>query len=231
MKDNSVFPSPVYKEAVLAPLFNGSKQFFREGHMLIDQAHCAMLVEQEILSAKEGQAILSALDEIQQEIDFDSVEYTGEFEDYFFFIEHCLKQKLGADLAGRLHTGRSRNDIDHTLFKLNIKSRLFQFQQKLDALINSLLTVMEANVDTLVVAYTHGQPAQPTSFAHYLGAFVEVLLRDQERLQQAYKTVDLCPMGAAAITTTGFNLSRNRVAELLGFSAPLNNSYGCIFCL
>mgnify|MGYP000704697991 CR=1 FL=1 len=228
MKDTSVFPSQIYKETVLAPLFEGSKKYFKDGHLAIDQAHCVMLVEQGIIPSEDGAKILAALEEIQQEVNFDEIEYTGEFEDYFFFIEHCLKQKLGADLAGRLHTGRSRNDIDHTLFKLNIKSRLIQLNTDLECLIGSLLTVSEDNYETVVVAYTHGQPAQPTTFSHYLSAFVEVLLRDKQRLLNAMETVNLSPMGAAAITTSGFGLDRKRVGELLGFEAPLYNSYGCI---
>lgn len=228
MIDNSVFPSPVYKETVLAPLFEGSKKHFKQGHLAIDQAHCIMLVEQGILSHQDGSDILNALDEILQEVNFDELEYTGEFEDYFFFIEHCLKQKLGADLAGRLHTGRSRNDIDHTLFKLNLKQRLFTLDSDLTQLTTTLLDVCELNYETIVLAYTHGQPAQPTTFAHYLAAFVEVMHRDRQRLFHTLEIVDLSPMGAAAITTSGFNLSRDRVAELLGFDKPLQNSYGCI---
>ena len=85
-----------------------------------------------------------------------------------------------------------------------------------------------AERDTLIVAYTHGQPAQPTTFGHYLGAVIEVLLRDAERLDAAAGALDKCPMGAAAITTSGFEIDRGRVADLLGFEAPLLNAYGCI---
>jgi argininosuccinate lyase len=78
------------------------------------------------------------------------------------------------------------------------------------------------------VAYTHGQPAQPTTFAHYLGAVLEVLLADVQRLLQARAALDLCPMGAAAITTSGFPIDRHYIAALLGFVEPKRNSYGCI---
>src|SRR5262249_44144732 len=81
---------------------------------------------------------------------------------------------------------------------------------------------------TLVVAYTHGQPAQPTTFGHYIAALIEVLLRDNDRLVAASQALELCSMGAAAITTTGFPIDRARVAHLLGFAAVQENSYGCI---
>ena len=81
---------------------------------------------------------------------------------------------------------------------------------------------------TLVVAYTHGQPAQPTTYGHYLGAVIELLLRDVERLRHASRYPDLCSMGAAAITTSGFPLDRAAMAELLGFAEVQENAYGCI---
>ena len=94
--------------------------------------------------------------------------------------------------------------------------------------IAALLDVAESNRATLVVAYTHGQPAQPTTYGHYLGALVELLLRDVERLRQASRYPDLSSMGAAAITTSGFPLDRAAMAELLGFAEVQENAYGCI---
>ncbi|MBU1306887.1 MAG: argininosuccinate lyase, partial [Alphaproteobacteria bacterium] len=165
---------------------------------------------------------------IAAEVDPAKLVYTGEVEDYFFQIEKELKARLGPDLAGRLHTARSRNDIDHTLFKLGLKTRLDLLLTKARALYDVLIDAAEANKATLIVAYTHGQPAQPSTFAHYLGAMIEVLGRDIDRLQAAYDIVDQSPMGAAAITTSGFPIDRARVAHLLGFAAPLQNSYSCI---
>src|SRR4029434_9860634 len=86
----------------------------------------------------------------------------------------------------------------------------------------------EPDRDTIVVAYTHGQPAQPTTYGHYLAAFIELSLRDMDRLLHAARTVDLSSMGAAAITTSSFGLDRARMAELLGFADAQENSYGCI---
>ena len=91
-----------------------------------------------------------------------------------------------------------------------------------------MLDVAEREDGTLIVAYTHGQPAQPSTYGHYLSAAAEVALRDARRLSDAADLLDLCPMGAAAITTSGFPIDRARVADLLGFARPLTNSYGCI---
>ncbi|HCO56451.1 MAG TPA: argininosuccinate lyase [Pelagibacterium sp.] len=228
MKDTSVFPDPVYKETVLRPLFDGAKDHHADGFRAIDRAHLVMLAETGILKREQAASIAKALVAIDAEIDLDSLVYAGEVEDFFFLIEKHLKGRLGPDLAGRLHTSRSRNDIDHTLFKLGLKPRTEILLEKMRALLDAVLTTAEREAETLIVAYTHGQPAQPTTFGHYLGAMAEVLIRDIEKVEAALEVIDLSPMGAAAITTSGFPIERERVAELLGFSRPLENSYGCI---
>lgn len=228
MSDYSQFPDPVYKETVLKPLFDGAKNHHAEAFRAIDRAHLVMLFETGILPPETARAIAQALCAIDREIDPQALEYTGEVEDYFFAREKALKERLGADTGGRLHTARSRNDIDHTVFKLALKAHVDRLLEDLRALIAALIAKAEAEKDTLAMAYTHGQPAQPTTFGHYLAALVEVLLRDLKRVEAARETVNLCSMGAAAITTSGFAIDRARVAELLGFAAPQENSYGCI---
>lgn len=228
LSDQSVFPDPVYKETVLAPLFDGAKDHHVAGFRAIDRAHLVMLAETGILEPDQARDIAVALDDIDAGIDPAKLVYTGEVEDFFFLIEKELKARVGPDLGGRLHTARSRNDIDHTLFKLVLRQRLDVLIAKALALHRTLIDAAERERDTLIVAYTHGQPAQPTTFGHYLAAIVEFVGRDIGRLFDAYRIVDLSPMGAAAITTTGFPTDRALVAELLGFAAPLQNSYSCI---
>jgi argininosuccinate lyase len=225
---DDVFPAPVFRETVLAPLFEGAKAHFVEAFRAVDRAHCVMLAERGLLTPKEGRAIASALAGIERELDLAATPYTGEVEDLFFLVEKALKQRLDPDVAGRLHTGRSRNDIDHTVFKIVLRRRIDALLSDARGLLKALIDKAEAERDTLVVAYTHGQPAQPTTFGHYLAAAVEVLIGDIERLVAARAVVDQCSMGAAAITTTGFALDRARMAELLGFFAVRLNSYGCI---
>ncbi|MRX32192.1 argininosuccinate lyase [Aminobacter sp. MDW-2] len=228
LSDKSVFPDPVYKETVLRPLFDGAKTHHVDGFRAIDRAHLVMLTETGILDAKQASAIAGALEAIDREVDPEKLVYAGEVEDFFFLIEKELKARLGADVAGRLHTSRSRNDIDHTLFKLGLKQRIDALMVKARHLLAAMIDAAEREKATLIVAYTHGQPAQPSTFGHYLSAAIEVLLRDIERFEEARKIVDLSPMGAAAITTSGFPIDRQRVADLLGFAAPLRNSYSCI---
>lgn len=226
--DRSRFPDPVYRETVLRPLFDGVRHHHAEALHRIDLAHLVMLVETGILDAGQGAAIARGLQAMGREIDPAALAYGGDVEDYFFHMERELKARVGADIGGRLHTARSRNDIDHTFLKLDLKPRIDRLLAACRQLLGALIEVAERDRDVLIVAYTHGQPAQPTTHGHYLAAMIEVLIRDMERIEAARAIVDLCPMGAAAITTSGFPISRERVAELLGFAAPLQNSYSCI---
>ncbi|WP_273687416.1 argininosuccinate lyase [Ketogulonicigenium vulgare] len=228
LTDGSVFPDPVYKETVLRPLFDGAKTHHVAAFGAIDRAHLVMLAETGILPAADAGKIAVARAALDTEIDPATLTYTGEVEDYFFLIEKELKARVGAELGGRLHTARSRNDIDHTLFKLGLRARLNLLIEQAIALHGAIVAKAEAESATLIVAYTHGQPAQPSTLGHYLSAMAEILARDIQRLFEAYRIVNLSPMGAAAITTSGFPINRERVAELLGFAAPLQNSYSCI---
>ncbi|WP_109316063.1 argininosuccinate lyase [Pseudovibrio ascidiaceicola] len=228
MIDSSKFPHPVYKDTVLAPLFEGVKAHHVASITQINQAHLVMLCETRIVPGETGKQIAEALLEIEKDLADADPEYTGEYEDYFFLVEAELKKRLGPDIAGMLHTARSRNDMDHTVFKLALAKRCDALTQQALHLCDVLIKKAEIEKETLIVAYTHGQPAQPSTFGHYLSAALEVLLRDLERLNLARAGIDHCPMGAAAITTSGFPINRERMAQLLGFSEPLLNSYGCI---
>ncbi|WP_289069515.1 argininosuccinate lyase [uncultured Aliiroseovarius sp.] len=228
MTDLEHFPHPVYTETVLAPLFEGVKANYATHMADINAAHLAMLAETGILTAEDAGKIARALAEIADETDLSELVYTGEYEDYFFFVEAELKRRLGDDLGGMLHTARSRNDMDHTVFKMALRTRADTMLAELSALARIMLDKAKAEAETPIVAYTHGQPAQISTFGHYLSAALEVLLSDIARLVAARASFDLCPMGAAAITTSGFPIDRHRMADLLGFSAPRRNSYGCI---
>ena len=228
--DPDRFPDPVYKDTVLKPLFEGAKAHFADHLRGINRAHLVMLAETGILTQEQAKAIAGALREVDAQ-DLSKVDYTGDVEDFFFHVEAELIRLLGVDLAGRLHTGRSRNDMDHTIFRLSLKAKIDCLAEEGRALAEAMIDKAGAERGTIIVAYTHGQPAQPSTFGHYIAAVVEVLLRDLERLAAARIVVDRSPMGAAAITTTGFPIDRGRVAELLGFAAPTENSYASIACV
>jgi argininosuccinate lyase len=172
--------------------------------------------------------MLAGLDAIEATLQLDGRADAAGFEDLFFLREDALRREIGAELAGRLHTGRSRNDLEATIFRLQLRARMVGTMAMVAELAATVLRIARHEAATPILAYTHGQPAQPTTYGHYLAAFAEVLIRDLARLERALDDLDASPMGAAAITTTGFPISRERVAELLGFARVQENSYGCI---
>ncbi len=114
------------------------------------------------------------------------------------------------------------------MFRMVLKKKLIENLELHESLVEKLIYKAGSNLEEIILLYTHGQPAQPSTLAHYLGAVIEVILRDMERIYSALQNVDLCPMGAAAITTSGFNVDRELMAELLGFHDCVENSYGAI---
>ena len=134
----------------------------------------------------------------------------------------------GDDVAGRLHTARSRNDIDMTMYRMRQREFILGLLAATFELRRSLLDLADRHRDTILAVHTHTQRAQPTTVAHYLLAVVEQLERDAPRLEAAYERTNRNPLGACAITGTGFPIDRQLTSELLGFCGPTGNTYGSI---
>jgi argininosuccinate lyase len=154
--------------------------------------------------------------------------YRPEYEDLFFMIEAKLGELIGEELAGKVHIARSRNDMGEGMYRLVIREHLLSLISDVDNLGEALLEKAKAYIHAVMPAHTHTQPAQPTTFGHYLLAIYDNLGRDRDRLIRAFHTVNQSPLGAVAITTTGFPISRERLADLLGFQGLVENSYDAI---
>ncbi|MHB1651455.1 MAG: argininosuccinate lyase [Desulfitobacteriaceae bacterium] len=227
MAENGKFPADIYRRVVLEPIFEQMREYLFYPMMKLNHAHGIMLIERGLLSPEEGKRILAGLKRITDER-VQALTYDGQFEDLFFYIEELLGQEIGHDLAGKLHTARSRNDMDVTIYRLVLREMVLKAMQALANLHQAVLTLAGEHLETVMPGYTHTQPAQPTTLAHYLVAVADVLERDFGRLQHVYLTTNRSPMGAAAFTTTGFPIDRARVQALLGFDALVENSYDAI---
>jgi argininosuccinate lyase len=226
-KDRSVFPAPIYRDTVLAPIFADAKRYFLEPLLEIEYAHTLMLARQEIMPKSEAATCLRALDQLNLS-EIKAAHYDGTFEDLFFYLEKRLAAACGEEITGKMHTARSRNDIDMTMYRMVLRERLLDFFKAQLHLHGLLLDLAWKHRTALMPAYTHNQPAQPTTLGHYLMGYIEVLERDAERLRQSYARVNRSPLGACAITTTGFPIDRKFTATLLGFDDLQVNSYGAI---
>jgi argininosuccinate lyase len=221
------FPAQVYADTVLRQNFEDAKKYFLDSLLEIHYAHTRMLACQDILTAGEARELIAALDGLDRAC-IKAAPYDGGCEDLFYLVETLLEKACGRDLAGKMHTARSRNDIALTLYRMTARRELLLLAETVAELRRVLLEKAGNHLETIMPAHTHTQPAQPTTLGHYLLAVCEFLARDWERFQAAFARVNLSPMGAAAITTSGFPIDRYQTARLLGFEGVAENSYGAI---
>jgi argininosuccinate lyase len=221
------FPAPVYAETVLAANFEDAKKYFLDALLEIHAAHTLMLARQGIIPKVDARLCLEAIARLERPAIL-AARYDGRCEDLFFHVQNLLIQACGEEVAGKIHTARSRNDIDLAMYRMRLRWEILQIVAQAADMREVLLDVAASHVETIMPAYTHTQPAQPTTLAHYLLAAVEFLGRDLQRLRAAFATVNRNPLGACAITTTGFPIDRDYTARLLGFEGLQLNSYGAI---
>ena len=186
-------------------------------------AHATMLGEQGIIPKEDAQAIINGLKAILSDIEGGGVEFSLENEDIHMNIETILTQRIG-EAGKRLHTGRSRNDQVAVDFRLYIKEEIPKIINMLLDLENVLIAKAEANLDAVMPGYTHLQRAQPTTFAHYMMAYANMIRRDITRFEDCLERMDECPLGAGALATSSYPVNRERTAQLLGFKKPTENS-------
>jgi len=186
-------------------------------------AHAKMLCKIGILTELECDDIISGLKTIAKEIEQGEFNWSIQQEDVHMNIEARLTDLIG--VAGKkLHTGRSRNDQVATDIRLYLRKEIDVINEQLNRLQHAILDLAEQEADTIMPGFTHLQVAQPVTFGHHLMAWFEMLSRDQERLQDCCKRINVMPLGAAALAGTSYPIDRQMTAELLGFSRPSNNS-------
>jgi argininosuccinate lyase len=194
-----------------------------EAVIKINEAHVAMLMEQQILEERKGTKLLKALTELDPKM-----KLKPSIEDVHLAIEEEVNKKVGLETGGNLHIAKSRNDQVATAIRMELRETLLELINFITKLQEALIGLAEKHIETLVPGYTHLHPAQPITFAHYLLSHVDMLERDLKRLEETYSRVNLCPMGAGAIATTSFPINRDRTAELLGFGEVLENSIDAV---
>ena len=190
-------------------------------------AHAQMLANQGLISKKEAELIIRGLVSIREEIEQGKLEFKLELEDIHMNIESRLFEKIG-DVAGKLHTARSRNDQVALDLRLFVKEAIGETVSKLKHFQLALLDVAEVNKSVIMPGYTHLQQAQPVLFAHHLLAYFEMLQRDVMRFQDCMKRTDVLPLGSGALAGVGYSIDRDFVAKKLEFSELSRNSLDAV---
>ena len=191
------------------------------------RAHAAMLATQGIISDSDAGAIREGLLTVLSEIEGGSFVFSTALEDIHMNVEARLKEIIG-EPAGRLHTGRSRNDQVAVDFRLWVRDQCDAVDGALVRLLQACLVQAEAGVDWVMPGFTHLQVAQPVTFGHHMMAYVEMLARDRSRFADARARMNRSPLGAAALAGTSFPIDRQMTAQALGFDAPMANSLDAV---
>lgn len=205
---------------------SSEEELLQELHITakINKAHILMLAEQNIISRSRAQRIVDAVLRMEDDCYRDVLD-SPMFRGLYMAYEEGLIKRIGLDDAGYLQFGRSRNDLKVCVLKIQLRTPLMLLLERMHELIELLIEKAREYRDCILPVYTHYQPAVPISYGHYLTGFAFSILRSAEQIQNLLETdLSICPLGACAVGGTTLPIHPGRTAELLGFSAPLNNS-------
>jgi argininosuccinate lyase len=188
----------------------------------INIAHVIMLSEQKIITKSNGAALLEAL------LNLRNSTLDTSAEDVHMAVEEAVLKQTGTEVGGNLHIAKSRNDQVTTAVRMSLRRELISTMQLAAQLQETFCNSAKKHLNTIILEYTHLQPAQPVTYAHYLLYHIDALGRDLQRLAQTYARVNICPLGAGALATTSFPINRDLTAELLGFDSVLENSIDAV---
>jgi len=190
-------------------------------------AHCKMLARCKIITTAESNKIIKGLKRILRECDEGRFKFSDSLEDIHMNIENRLREIIGP-VAGKLHTARSRNDQICLDIRLYLRKEIDDIVGEINRLTQTLIKIAKKNINHLIPGYTHLQRAQPVLLSHHLLAYVEMMLRDKERFLDAYKRINVMPLGSAALAGTNFPIDRKITAKLLGFPEISHNSMDAV---
>ena len=191
------------------------------------KAHAKMLGAKGILTKADVKEIIRGLNQVQSEINSGEFKFSRSLEDIHMNVEQRLKEIIG-EAAGRLHTGRSRNDQIATDFRLYVRDCLDMLDGQIGDLQKALAKQAEKYADVIMPGFTHLQTAQPVTFGHHMLAYVEMFARDRSRIADARKRMNENPLGAAALAGTSFPIDRYMTSKELGFDRPMRNSLDAV---
>jgi argininosuccinate lyase len=190
-------------------------------------AHARMLAKQSIITNDDAKTIESGLLRIKEKIEEGRFKYNPEYEDIHMNIEAELYKEIG-EIAGKLHTARSRNDQIALDLRLFLKEQISTVLRCLSTLQEILIRKAEVNISTIIPGYTHLQQAQPILIAHHILAYFDMFQRDKERFSSCYERVDVMPLGSGALAGVTYPIDRSAVAKDLGFSSVTSNSIDAV---
>ncbi len=214
-KESAPSIQELYHWRALSPSFDVASYY---AQVLIHRAHTVMLAEEDIIDEEEAAKIIQGIKQIESQAKGDTklVNYMS--------TETLLIKKIG-DVGGKMHIGRSRNDLGHTQRRIYYRDQINRLISAIIDFRKKLTEVAAKNIDTVMPGYTHWRQAQPITLGHYIMGHVEAAGRTVSRLEDIYKRTNLSPLGSAAFAGTGWPINRHRTMHLLGFDGLLENTH------
>ena len=194
----------------------------------VNKAHILMLAKTGIITQDTAKKLLVATAQIESEKDNPTFEINPDVEDLYFNLERYLIKLTGLEIGGQQHTARSRNDLFATEIRIDTRKVFLKLSQMFIDLRRAYLELARDNLDTVMSGYTHMQPSEPVTFAHYLSGVSSALARDYDRYSHAWKSLNLCPLGGCSMGSTSFPIDREYTCRLMGFDEPVQNSLDCV---
>ncbi|TCP44721.1 argininosuccinate lyase [Tamaricihabitans halophyticus] len=218
-------PGEIYTSTILEPSYRFMLAEYFEPLLRTNEAWAVMLGDTGIVEPANVRALLAALGRLTEEGAESFREFNPAHEYFYSHIEHRLADYAGGNAAGEINLGRTRPE---PLTRMALRERILRVSEELVELIDALLGIAEREADTVMPQWTHMQPAQPSTFGHYLLGIVGALERDTERLRAAYRNTNVCTLGCGALAGTSYPVDRDQVAELLGFTGVRDNTIDCV---
>lgn len=219
----------VVRELMIAPTLSEEEISRSYQHYIsINKAHVLMLAETGIISSNVAKKILVASEKMGDMGDTPTFPIVPELEEMYFNLENYLIQEVGIEVGGQQHTARSRNDLHATVDRMETRDALLKLLEKLRIFESTLLDLAKQHKDSVFSGYTHLQPSEPITFAHYLSAILSAISRDSRRLAQSWEDLNKNPLGGGSMGSTTWPINRSRTADLLGFEGVVENSLDAV---
>lgn len=221
-------PDPLVVKYLIEPGIRNDIKYRFQAFLDCNKAHVLMLAKQGIVQKEVAQAILKCNAEMAAMGDAPTFAVDPGREDFYFNLEAHLIENVGIEIGGQQHTARSRNDLYATCARLAVRQAYFDICHVYNRMRQAIIDVAEANKDAVFAGYTHMQPSEPITFAHYCSAILNAMERDYRRIAHVFEGLNVCPLGGGSMGSTTWDIDRNYTAALLGFDKPIDNSIDCV---
>lgn len=222
-------PAKEVTDIMVAPTLTGEEvERSYQSYIDINKAHVLMLAKQGIIKEEVAAKILKVAQQMAAMGTKPTFEITPELEEMYFNLENYLIEQVGMEIGGQQHTARSRNDLHATVDRIVTRKALLELEKLINKFRRTLIELAKENEDAVMSGYTHLQPSEPITFAHYLSAVSAALTRDYVRLARAWDSTNLNPLGGGSMGSTTWNIDRLYTTKLLGFDDVVQNSMDCV---